>query len=136
MAALLSNGLSMTHPSNLGHAFHAIAETCPDRPALRYLEGIVSYRELDQLSNRIARLFLERRLGRGDVVAIFHDKSAEAFAAMLACLKIGLIYVNLDPDSPWERLRKIVETCAPKVVVNGFAISPCHRPRATTVPSL
>src|SRR4051812_37826500 len=108
----------MAHVFNLGSTFREIAAAHADQPALRYPGGkLVRYDQLDRLSNRIAHLLLEQGLTRGDVVVIFHDKSAAAFATMLACLKAGLIYTNLDPDSPWERLRKIIETCAPKAIV-------------------
>jgi D-alanine--poly(phosphoribitol) ligase subunit 1 len=115
----------MAHISNLGLKFREIAGAHAERPALRQTEGeITSYAQLDELSNRMASLFLERGLRRGDVVGIFHDKSPGAFATMLACLKLGLIYTNLDPDSPWERLRKIVQACEPKAIINGFLETP------------
>jgi D-alanine--poly(phosphoribitol) ligase subunit 1 len=39
---------------------------------------------------------------------------------MLACLRLGIIYTNLDPDSPWERLRRILVTCKPNIIINAF----------------
>jgi D-alanine--poly(phosphoribitol) ligase subunit 1 len=88
---------------------------------LRSPDGLItSYGYLEQLSNQIARLLLQHGLGRGDVVALFHDKSPAAFAAMIGCLKSGIIHTNLDPHGPWERLRKIIETCEPKAIINGF----------------
>ena len=36
---------------------------------------------------------------------------------MIASLKLGCLYVMLDPDSPVERLRKILVTCHPTVLV-------------------
>ena len=116
----------MAHISNLGLKFREIAGANAERPALRQTGGeITSYAQLDQLSNRMARLLIERGLRRGDVVGIFHDKSPAAFATMLACLKIGLIYTNLDPDSPWERIRKMIQTSEPKAIVNAF-LEPPH----------
>jgi len=35
---------------------------------------------------------------------------------MLACLKIGAIYTNLDPKSPIERFNKMIDLCAPKIL--------------------
>jgi len=111
----------MSFTWNLGLKFREIVGTYAGRPALRQPEGeVTSYAQLDQLSNRIARFLVGRGLRRGDVVALFHDKSPAAFAAMLACLKAGLIYTNLDSDSPWERLRKILQTSEPKAIINGF----------------
>jgi D-alanine--poly(phosphoribitol) ligase subunit 1 len=111
--------------SNLGLKFRDMVGAHAGRPALRPTGGeSTSYDQLDHLSNRLTRLFLKRGLSRGDVVGIFHDKSPGAFASMLACLKMGLIYANLDPDSPWERLRKIVQTCEPKAIINCFPDAP------------
>jgi len=116
----------MAHISNLGLKFREIVGRHAARPALRQAgDETTSYAELDQLSNRMARLLIERGLRRGDVVGIFHDKSPAAFATMLACLKIGLIYSNLDPDSPWERIRKMIQTTEPKAIVNAF-LEPPH----------
>jgi D-alanine--poly(phosphoribitol) ligase subunit 1 len=111
----------MAYSSNLALKFRNVAHAHFERPALRSPDGLrTSYGQLEQLSNQIARLLLQHGLGRGDVVALFHDKSPAAFAAMIGCLKSGIVYTNLDPDSPWERLRKIIETCEPKAIINGF----------------
>jgi D-alanine--poly(phosphoribitol) ligase subunit 1 len=56
---------------------------------------------------------LEINLRKSDVVAIFNNKAKECYALMLACLKIGAIYVNLDSTSPFERLNKIIQRCNP-----------------------
>ena len=115
----------MAHIPNLGLKFREIAGANAERPALRQTDGeITTYAQLDRLSNRMASLLRQRGLRHGDVVGIFHDKSPGAFASMLACLKTGLIYTNLDPDSPWERLRKIIQTCEPKAIINGFPEAP------------
>ncbi|MFM9634937.1 AMP-binding protein, partial [Streptomyces galilaeus] len=49
-------------------------------------------------------------------VAIFNDKTPYGYASMLACLKLGLIYANLDITSPWSRLEKILSNSSPSVV--------------------
>jgi len=115
----------MTYIHNLGLKFREIARLHSNRSAILRPDCVsTSYADLDQLSNRLARLLQQHELGRGDVVAIFHDKSPSAFASMLACLKLGIIYTNLDPDSPWERLRKILQICEAKAIINGFAELP------------
>lgn len=44
------------------------------------------------------------------------DKKPSTFAFMLACLKVGAVYTMLDPESPGERLRRIMMTCMPKAL--------------------
>ncbi|MCP4854518.1 MAG: amino acid adenylation domain-containing protein [Fuerstiella sp.] len=90
----------------------------PEAVALRMRDrGDVSYAALDRLSNQIANWLTGEGVRPGDVVGLFHNKSLVAYASMLACLKGGFIYTNLDSDSPWERLRKIVLACRPARVL-------------------
>jgi D-alanine--poly(phosphoribitol) ligase subunit 1 len=112
----------MAFTSNLGLAFRDIARVSQGSIALVYpgSRARVTYRELSMLAEAAALRLHRRGYGMGDVIAIFHDKSKEAFAAMLGCLRLGITYTNLDPDSPWERLHKILVNCQPKAVLNGF----------------
>jgi D-alanine--poly(phosphoribitol) ligase subunit 1 len=112
----------MTFISNMGLAFREIANRFANRVALRYPERgeTVSYAQLATLTDRWAGVLWARGLRKGQVVAFFHDKSPDAFAAMLACLRLGVMYSNLDPDSPWERIRKMLTNCAPDLLINAF----------------
>jgi D-alanine--poly(phosphoribitol) ligase subunit 1 len=118
----------MAFVSNLGLAFEEVAKRHRDRAALYYpaTQETVSYAQLASLAHAIAGELCKRGLRQGDVVTLFHDKSPRAYAAMLACLRLGIAYVNLDPDSPWARLKKILDTCRPRLLINGFAALP-HR---------
>lgn len=110
----------------LGIAFRDVVAQYAARPALIYPEtgARVSYAELARQVDSIAAALRALELRAGDVTVLFHDKSPAAYAAMLACLQLGVIYVNLDPDSPWERLHRILSTCRPRLVVNAFAALP------------
>lgn len=115
--------------SNLALAFDGVASRHADRPALIYPDGTrqVSYRELATLADTTAQHIHGRGARKGDVVALLHDKSPAAFAAMLACLRLGITYTNLDPDSPWPRLQKILRTCQPRLIINAFAELPLRK---------
>lgn len=116
----------MAFVSNLYSAFRQTALQHENRVALCYpaTDGKVTYGELGRLADGIAAVLYSKGLRRGQVVAMFHDKSPAAFAAMLACLRLGIIYTNLDPGSPWERLRKILSSCMPSLIVNAFQEMP------------
>jgi len=106
-----------TYTYNLGIAFYNIAKHYPDNTALRYPSGKkYTYREVNITSNKLANLLLNIGLVQGDVVAIFNDKSVQAYSLMLACLKTGILYTNLDTSSPWQRISKIMHTCNPNAV--------------------
>jgi D-alanine--poly(phosphoribitol) ligase subunit 1 len=117
----------MSFTPNLGIAFEEIATRHEGRVALVYpaTGEQISYGTLSQLVDRISGALWAKGLRQGQVAAIFHDKSPAAFAAMLACLRLGIIYTNLDPGSPWERLRRILHTCQPGVIINAFPMMPC-----------
>lgn len=112
----------MAFISNLALAFDEVVAKHAARPALFYPESgsRTTYAELDKLALAIASSLFRSGIRQGDVVAIFHDKSPAAFAIILACLRLGVTYTNLDPESPWERLRKILVSCRPHAVVNSF----------------
>ena len=80
----------------------------PDGSAIRELGAEITYRELDDLTNRIARSLLERGVEPGDRVGIWLPKSIRAVAAMQAVLRLGAAYVPVDPLSPPARARQIL----------------------------
>jgi D-alanine--poly(phosphoribitol) ligase subunit 1 len=107
----------MSYQYNLGIRFYEITKQYGNRVALRYPDGTVySYAALNELSNRLAHFIMDAGISKGDVVAIFNEKTPVAYALMLACLKTGTIYTNLDVSSPWARIEKILHTCQPKAV--------------------
>lgn len=121
----------------LGDAFDEVVRQHSERPALVYPRSArsVRYSELAELADRIAGRFLAVGLKSRDVVGIFHDKSPEAYACMLACLKLGLVYTNLDPVTPEPRLNKILDTCQPCLVVNFTPdIVPAQRLTSLNIP--
>ena len=102
---------------NLGRAFAETARQTPAAPALRLTDGDVSYGELETLSNRLAHWLLRRNAGLGSLVALQNGKTLQGCAAMLACLKIGAAYTNVDVQNPPDRLLRILSTCRPVFVL-------------------
>lgn len=110
---------------NLGQAFETIASQHANRRALLFSDGrSVTYRELDQTANRLARFFLAQGVRPGQVIALLDDKQLTAFAARLASLKIGAIYTHLDPKSSPARLRECLATCRPRLVIGETTSAP------------
>ncbi|HLA09007.1 MAG TPA: amino acid adenylation domain-containing protein [Pyrinomonadaceae bacterium] len=100
---------------NLGLRFQSVAVPCSDRPAIWLNEHqSLRYGELNALANQVARLLIDHGAKAGDVACLSGIKSVETFVTIIACLKLGVIYSVLDPDSPVERLRKILATCEPR----------------------
>lgn len=109
----------MGYEFNLGQAFTRVAAARGDSPALRYVDGGVAYAALDERANRIAHALCGRGLQRRDVIGIVHSKSVDAYATMIAALKLGCAYVNLDDQNPPPRLTHILNTSRPTIVVGN-----------------
>ena len=83
----------------------AVALTCGGRS--------MTYRELDEASNRLAHLLIGCGAGPGACVALLFSRSAEAIVAMLAVLKTGAAYLPIDPALPAARIGFMVDDAAP-----------------------
>ena len=120
-----------TYPFNLGFAFAERAEASGRSIALRYPDfGDVSYVELNALANRMAAYLYDRGFRRRDVLGIVHTKTSYCYAAMLAALKLGVAYVNLDEQNPPARLAHILRTARPKAVFGETIPEPFRDPLA------
>jgi amino acid adenylation domain-containing protein len=89
----------------------------PHAPAVVLAERSYSYAELNQLADHLAATLDGLGVGRGARVAICSARTVHAIAAVLAVLKTGAAFVPLDPAYPAERLRYLVDDCAPAVVL-------------------
>lgn len=74
-------------------------------------DGQLTYRELDQSANRLARRLERIGVRRGDRVGVWLPKGGRAIAAFQAILRLGAAYVPLDPTSPPERVAGILSHC-------------------------
>lgn len=81
----------------------------------------LTYRELDDRANRLARLLIEQGAGPERVVGLMLGRSAETVVAMLAVLKAGAAYLPLDPAYPAERLAFMIRDARPCCVVTDQA---------------
>ena len=68
------------------------------------------------LANRQAANLRHEGLCAGDVVAIFNTKEALSYVLMIACLKVGIAYTNIDIDNPVHRTEAILKQCEPKIL--------------------
>ncbi|MGW3210545.1 non-ribosomal peptide synthetase, partial [Streptomyces sp. NPDC001135] len=105
-------------PGVLSEGFEAQVRATPDAPALVFDTTELSYRELNERANRLARLLIARGAGPEQLVALAVPRSAELIVAFLAVLKTGAAYLPLDLDYPAERLAFMVEDAGPVLMVS------------------
>ena len=81
-----------------------------DQTAIISAEGEkLTYAELNQRANKLARELRARGIKREMIVGIMVKRSPEMIIGILAILKAGGVYLPIDPDYPRERLDYILE---------------------------
>jgi amino acid adenylation domain-containing protein len=106
----------------------------PQRPAVASEGCLLTYQELDQLSNKVARALLRLGVAPADRVGILAPKSAAAVVGLYGVLKAGACYVPLDPKAPSGRLCHIMRDSGATVIVTDEARTSQAATLADTVP--
>ena len=107
------NGGPKTGPKVLGELLSDAAARWGDRPAVTGDGITLTYRELDERSNRLARWLLGRYgVGADDLVALAIPRSVQGLTAIWAVAKTGAGYVAVDPDYPADRVAHMIEDSA------------------------
>ncbi|MFF2354882.1 amino acid adenylation domain-containing protein, partial [Kitasatospora sp. NPDC058115] len=93
------------------------AAATPERIALVCGESRLSYRELEERSNRLAHRLIRAGVGPETLVGLCLERGPQLLVGLLAVLKAGGAYVPLDPAHPRERLAFILDDIAAPVVL-------------------
>ncbi|CAI6267042.1 plipastatin non-ribosomal peptide synthetase PpsC [Bacillus subtilis] len=84
--------------------FERQAAVTPERPAIRFSGGSLTYAELDMYASRLAVHLAVRGVTNESIVGVLSERSPDMLIAVLAVLKAGGAYLPLDPAYPKERL--------------------------------
>ncbi|WP_162298447.1 non-ribosomal peptide synthetase [Mycobacteroides abscessus] len=104
-------------PVSIPVVFAVQVERAPETVALVCRDRSWTYRELDQITNRIAHLLAGNGAGPGEVVGLLVPRSGEAIIGLLAILKTGAAYLPIDPAHPDERIKFMVSDAGPVAVL-------------------
>ena len=99
------------------------ATTTPDKPAL-IMGGtgeVVTYRELDERSNQLARLWRDHGLQPGDHVAIFSENQPRYLEVMWAALRSGLYITTVNSYLSAEEVAYILDDSGTRSLVTTAA---------------
>jgi amino acid adenylation domain-containing protein len=103
--------------ASIHQLFERQAEKTPDALAIVTAQDRLTYRDLNRRANQLAHDLQRQGIGMGARVAIFMDRSAEMYVAVLAVLKAGAVYVPLNSRHPAERIKFILSDAAPAVTL-------------------
>jgi amino acid adenylation domain-containing protein len=116
----------------LQHGLSIRAAKQPDAAALVHDGSRMSYAELDETSNRLARLIRASGCVRGDRVALIIPKSHDAIVGMLGTLKADCAYVPVDTSMPAVRAAKILRRSGAVLVLAAGPVAPLVRELVAT----
>lgn len=101
--------------------FEAQVLKTPDHVALMLGDRMLTYRELNDRSNQLARKIVELGVQPGENIGLLTDRNFEMIIGMYAILKAGGAYVPVDPHYPIERQQYILSNSAVSLLVSDVA---------------
>lgn len=101
----------------LSEYLRAWARTQPDKPAVIFYGRTLSYRELDELSDRFAALLAAQGVVAGDRVAVFLPNCPQFLIAFYGILKCAAVHAPVSPLSrPFELAYQLGDTGAETIL--------------------
>lgn len=100
----------------------AQVQQTPEAPAVVFEKQTLSYGELNQRADQLADLLRAKGVNPGDRIALCLKPSLDRIVNILAVLKVGAVYVPLDPAYPVERLKYCLEDTKPKFLLTQRSV--------------
>ncbi|WP_432403720.1 amino acid adenylation domain-containing protein [Wukongibacter sp. M2B1] len=89
--------------------FQERVEYIPDNVALVFKDIEMAYEEVNKRSNQLARTLRKKGVGPETIVGIITERSIEMIVGILGILKAGGAYLPLDPKTPSNRIKYMLE---------------------------
>ncbi len=101
----------------LDHIVREAAHRFGERPVYIGAGGPLTYRQLDERSNRVAGGFSQRGIGPGMMVALTRPSDADYLVVLAAIAKIGAISVGINPSLAATEQAALIEFLQPDLEV-------------------
>ena len=102
---------------NLSDWIERNAGLMPDKAAIRFPGGDVSYAELAQQVARLAAALSAAGVGRGDCVAFLGFNSPQMLALFFSCARLGALFMPLNWRLAAPEHSQMLRDCPPKVLI-------------------
>ncbi|MEV2225775.1 amino acid adenylation domain-containing protein [Nocardia vinacea] len=111
------------HPDRVAVAYEGaeLAHPSPDHHPSMSRSATLTYRELDERVNRLARLLISQGVGAESLVGLAVRRSLDLVVGMYAVLTAGGAYVPVDPDHPADRVEHVLTAARPVCVLTTTA---------------
>ena len=118
-----STARELPAPPIVPELVEACSARIPDGLAVADSEGALTYRELNQQANQLARQLVRMGVGPEQLVAVALPQKRRMIVALLAILKSGAGCLPLDPSQPVARLAKVLRDAAPALALTTTALA-------------
>lgn len=96
-------------------AYHA--EHHPERPALVGGGQRITWSALPDRTGAVAKALIANGVGRGDRVAVWTPPCVDGMLAFLACVRIGAIFLGVNPKYKFAELEHLLADARPKLLL-------------------
>jgi len=93
------------------------ADIYPDNAAIIFHGEVTTFRELKELTDRLASRLVSEGVKNGDNVGVICKRSAELLIALIAVLKSGAAYVPMLPSYPENRIKYMMDISGVKITL-------------------
>ncbi|PWK05376.1 non-ribosomal peptide synthetase, partial [Tumebacillus permanentifrigoris] len=115
------SGLDYPHDKVLYQFFMEQAQKTPDNIAVIFEQERLTYRELDERSNQVARYLIEQGVQIAELVGVVAKRCLNTVVHIIGILKSGAAYVPIDPDYPEDRKAYILENSQSRILLQPDA---------------
>lgn len=103
--------------ATLHRMFEKQVEKTPNSIAVEYYDEKITYRELNEKANTLARKLINLGVKEESIVGIKVDRSIEMMIGLLSILKAGGAYLPIDSEYPIERSKFMIEDSNTKIIL-------------------
>ncbi|TNM51644.1 AMP-binding protein, partial [Streptomyces sp. NP160] len=82
-----------------------------------FRDHYLTYRELNEKSNQLARVLRQKGVTRHSIVGLMTENSLEMMVGILGVLKSGGAYLPIDPSHPEDRVHHMMKDAEIEVLV-------------------
>ena len=97
--------------------FEEQVEKTPDNIAVVFEDQKLTYRELNEKANQLARYLVEKGVKKGDVVGVALPKSINLAISILSVLKCSATYMPIYVEYPTDRINYMIKDSKSKVII-------------------
>jgi NRPS condensation-like uncharacterized protein/acyl carrier protein len=108
--------------------FEQQVKKTPGKVAVVFEDQVLTYRELDERSTRLAKVLQKKGITSDSLVGACLERSTETIVGILAILKAGGTYMPIDPGYPEARLKYMLEDSHVKVLLLDIGTEQCSVP--------